>query len=80
LKYNVISIPALIVGVSVGAFAQGAATTKVGIIHIQNAIISTKDGQKAAKDLQDKFAPTRLPVLAPRWLLGRTLSRLQFDN
>jgi len=43
----------------VGAYAQGAATTKVGIIHIQNAIISTKDGQKAAKDLQDKFAPTR---------------------
>src|SRR6266852_95911 len=53
------SIPALIVGVSLGAYAQGAATTKVGIIHIQNAIISTKDGQKAAKDLQDKFAPTR---------------------
>src|SRR5216683_2694973 len=53
------SIPALIVGMSLGAYAQGAATTKVGIIHIQNAIISTKDGQKAAKDLQDKFAPTR---------------------
>jgi outer membrane protein len=53
------SIPALILGVSLGAHAQGAATTKVGIIHIQNAIISTKDGQKAAKDLQDKFAPTR---------------------
>src|SRR4029077_9379237 len=42
-----------------GAYAQGGATTKVGIIHIQNAIISTKDGQKAAKELQDKFAPTR---------------------
>src|SRR6476660_2319766 len=49
------TIPAL----PMGAYAQGAATTKVGIIHIQNAIISTKDGQKAAKDLQDKFAPTR---------------------
>jgi len=59
LKYTVISIPALILGVSLGAYAQGAATTKVGIIHIQNAIISTKDGQKAAKELQDKFAPTR---------------------
>jgi len=59
LNYTVLSIPALLVGVSLGAYAQGAATTKVGIIHIQNAIISTKDGQKAAKDLQDKFAPTR---------------------
>jgi len=59
LNYTVLSIPALLVGVSLGAYAQGAATTKVGIIHIQNAIISTKDGQKASKDLQDKFAPTR---------------------
>ncbi len=59
MNYTVLSIPALLVGVSLGAYAQGAATTKVGIIHIQNAIISTKDGQKAAKDLQDKFAPTR---------------------
>ena len=58
MKYTVITIPALILGVSLGAYAQGGAT-KVGIIHIQNAIISTKDGQKAAKDLQDKFAPTR---------------------
>src|SRR5882724_4394173 len=53
------SIPALILGVSLGANAQGGTPTKVGIIHIQNAIISTKDGQKAAKELQDKFAPTR---------------------
>jgi len=59
LKYTVMSIPALFLGLSMGAFAQGGTTTKVGIIHIQNAIISTKDGQKAAKELQDKFAPTR---------------------
>jgi len=53
------SIPALFLGVSLGAYAQGGTPTKVGIIHIQNAIISTKDGQKAAKELQDKCAPTR---------------------
>jgi outer membrane protein len=33
--------------------------TKVGIIHIQQAIISTKDGQKAAAELQQKFEPKR---------------------
>ena len=33
--------------------------SKVGIIHIQNAIISTKDGQKAAQELQTKFDPKR---------------------
>lgn len=40
------------------ASAQEAASSKVGIIHIQNAMLSTKDGQKAAADLQAKFEPT----------------------
>jgi len=40
------------------AFAQaGAQPNKVGIIHIQNAIISTRDGQKAAQELQARFDP-----------------------
>ena len=33
--------------------------TKVAIIHIQNAILQTKDGQKAASELQAKFAPKK---------------------
>ena len=33
--------------------------TKVGIISIQNAILSTKDGQKAAADLTARFAPKK---------------------
>jgi len=36
-----------------------AVPNKVGIIHIQNAIISTKDGQKAASELQTRFAPKK---------------------
>ncbi len=32
--------------------------TKVGIINIQNALISTKDGKKAVQELQAKFQPT----------------------
>jgi outer membrane protein len=39
--------------------APGTVPNKVGIIHIQNAIISTKDGQKAANELQTKFAPKK---------------------
>jgi outer membrane protein len=45
-----------------GAAVPNAGTstpTKVGIIHIQNAIISTKDGQKAASELQTRFAPKK---------------------
>ena len=33
--------------------------TKVGVISVQGAIIGTKDGQKAAQELEGKFAPKR---------------------
>ena len=38
-----------------GAFAQ--APSKVGVISIQNAIVGTKDGQKASQELDAKFVP-----------------------
>ncbi|MGA2136515.1 MAG: OmpH family outer membrane protein [Bryobacteraceae bacterium] len=34
----------------------------MGIIHIQNAIISTKDGQKAAAELNTRFQPKKAEV------------------
>jgi outer membrane protein len=48
-------------GVSTLAYSQAGSSQpgKVGIIHIQNAIISTKDGQKAASELQGRFAPKK---------------------
>lgn len=49
---------ALVAGATSLAFAQ-APPTKVGIINIQQAIIATKDGQKAASDLQTKFDPKK---------------------
>jgi outer membrane protein len=48
-------IAALTVGLG-SAFAQ---SQKVGIINIQQAIAQSTDGQKAARDLQAKFAPKR---------------------
>jgi outer membrane protein len=41
------------------AQAAGPAPTKIAIINIQRAILSTKDGQKAAQDLQAKYNPRR---------------------
>ena len=38
-------------------FAQG--TTKVAVISVQGAIVGTKDGQKAAQELEGKFAGKR---------------------
>jgi outer membrane protein len=43
--------------------AQGAAT-KVGVINIQQAVLATKDGQKAAQDLQTRFGPKRKEIEA----------------
>lgn len=59
MNNKILLLPLLTLCVSVLAEGQAPAPTKVGIIHIQNAIISTKDGQKAAADLQAKFDPTR---------------------
>jgi outer membrane protein len=55
LKKNFVMFPALALGLAVLAHAQAASPSKVAIIHVQNAILSTKDGQKAQGDLQVKF-------------------------
>lgn len=57
MKKNQFVVPALLLGIAVVARAQGAAPAKIGIIHVQAAILQTKDGQKAAADLKTKFAP-----------------------
>ncbi|MGH9665590.1 MAG: OmpH family outer membrane protein, partial [Bryobacteraceae bacterium] len=55
----------MVVMLSLAAFAAGCLTpvrgqtmpTKVGVINIQSALVSTKDGQKAVADLQTRQAP-----------------------
>jgi outer membrane protein len=56
---SVFAAPLMALGFGVLALAQTNAPTKVGIIHIQNAIVQTKDGQKAAADIEVRFAPRR---------------------
>ena len=59
MKNRVLVVCALAVGAALSAFAQAAAPTKVGIINIQAAIIGTKDGQAAAKQLEERSAPKK---------------------
>jgi len=47
----------LLGALSTSALAQQATPGKVGIINIQEAIVSTKDGKKATLDLDQKFLP-----------------------
>jgi outer membrane protein len=57
LKKNFVVFPALVLGMAAMAHAQTPA--KVAIIHVQNTILQTKDGQKAAAELQGRFAPKK---------------------
>jgi len=54
----------LVLASALPALAQTAATAaaKVGVIHIQDAILGTKDGQKAASDLQARFNPKKTEI------------------
>ncbi len=56
---TVFCAPLIAFGAAMLAYAQGAQPSKVGIINIQNAVVGTKDGQKAAAELQAKFDPRR---------------------
>jgi len=57
-ELHIVKVPAIALLAALGVSAQ-APPTKVGTINIQQAIIATKDGQKAAADLQARFEPRR---------------------
>src|SRR6267154_3894450 len=50
-------LPAL--GLTLVVSAGGQSNAKVGVINIQSAIVSTKDGQKAANEIQSRFNPKK---------------------
>lgn len=56
---SIIALPALALTTALLAHAQAAAGTKVGIIQLQQAILATKDGQKAVGELRTRFEPKR---------------------
>jgi outer membrane protein len=63
VKPSVLTISTLALSAAMSLHAQApaaaAAPTKIGIIHIQNAILGTQDGQKALKELEVRAAPKR---------------------
>ena len=50
------------IAVAAATFAQAQAPQKVAVIAIQQAIISTKEGQKAASELDAKTAPKKKEI------------------
>lgn len=73
------AIPATLLAVALAASAgaqTSAPPTKVGVIHIQNAIIGTKDGQKAAAELETKVAPKRKELESKQNAIAQLQDRL----
>ena len=66
-----------IVALAASAFAQ---PTKVGIINIQNAIVSTLDGQKAIKTLEEKSAPRRKELEAKQAAISALQNTLKTSS
>jgi outer membrane protein len=58
VKISVLALSSLALGAAMVSSAQ-TPPTKVGIIHIQNAILGTKDGQKALQELEARSAPKK---------------------
>ena len=59
MKNNLFVVPALLVGGAFLAQAQGAAPVKIGILHVQAAIVNTQEGKKAADAMNAKFSPKK---------------------
>jgi outer membrane protein len=56
---RVFTFASVLLSAALAVSAQTGSPTKVGIINIQQAIISTTEGQKAAKELEEKSAPKK---------------------
>lgn len=54
---NLFLVPAAALALVAGASAQVTVAQKIGIVDMQSAMVSTKEGQKAVNDLRTKFGP-----------------------
>lgn len=59
MKISVPALSCLVLAAATMATAQTPVPNKVGVIQIQGAIISTRDGQKAVADLQTRMDPRK---------------------
>ncbi|MCU1273088.1 MAG: outer rane chaperone Skp (OmpH) [Bryobacterales bacterium] len=74
VKSTLFVLPALGLALAVSAGAQGAG--KVGVINIQSAIVSTKDGQKAATEIQTRFNPKKVELDKRQGEIGQLQDQL----
>ena len=64
-------------GIVYAQAAAGATGTKVGVIQIQSALAATKEGQKAAAEMETKFAPRKKELEGKQAELNDMKDKLQ---
>ncbi len=77
MKQNLIAVALAAVALSSMAAAQTAGPNKVGVIQVQSALVATRDGQKAAKELEDRMAPRKKELDAKQAEIRDLQERLQ---
>ncbi len=80
MKKSFVAIPALLVGLAAVGTAQAQTPTKVAIIAVQQAILATKDGQKAQQALQTKFNPQKAQLEQKQQELASLNDQLKKGN
>ena len=59
MKTKILSYAAVLLCALGGATAFGQSANKIAIINMQDALMRTQEGQKLARELQDKYGPTQ---------------------
>jgi outer membrane protein len=77
LKKNLLISSALVLGATVLAQAQSATPAKIGIIHVQAAILGTKEGKKAGEDLNAKFSQRKAELEKKQASIDQLKDQLQ---
>jgi outer membrane protein len=77
LNKNHLILPALVLCAAALAQAQGTAPTKIGIIHVQAAILGTKDGKKAGDELNAKFGQRKTELDKKQGAIDQLKDQLQ---
>ena len=82
MKHTAMFISVFLIGASLTVAAEAVPSTgaKVGIINIQEAIASTRDGQKAGAEFNAKFQPVRQRLATKQAEIQAAQSKLNQGN
>jgi outer membrane protein len=76
VKHRILALPCAALFLA-ASLAAAQTPTKVGVIQIQTALVSTKDGQKAVQDLESRMAPKQREMERKRTELQELQEKLQ---